>query len=236
MALFAKERQLTPSWDLLPASWDLAKKNVWQIVYLSLIPGLILTLGLILFRSFLLNESTAMTSRETWGLIILCIGALLTLLTYPAWTYFLVQTAQGNEVTTLEAFKKGTPRLLPFIGASILAGLAIFFGFILFIIPGLILTRAFFLASYYVIDQKLGSVEALKRSMQESKPVSAWVWGVIGVTIVFALVASFVNYLPVIGYILSLFVAYPYAFAPAFRYTEIARRKHVPFTPAPKAD
>jgi uncharacterized membrane protein len=48
---------------------------------------------------------------------------------------------------------------------EVFGGLAVFIGFILLIVPGIILGIMFQFAGYFVVDKKLDAIEALKRSM-----------------------------------------------------------------------
>lgn len=54
--------------------------------------------------------------------------------------------------------------LLPFIAASILYGLIIFGGTLLFIVPGIIWGIKFSLYPYFIVEKRLGPIEALKAS------------------------------------------------------------------------
>jgi uncharacterized membrane protein len=132
-----------------------------------------------------------------------------------------VEAAKGNSPEPFESFKKGLRMWLPLIAMFILQGILVIIGLILFIIPGLILIRAFFLAQFFVIDQKLGPILALDASKKATKPVSYWIWGTIGVGIVISLMAAFLGLIPFIGSALSTAIGYIYAFATALRYNEI---------------
>lgn len=225
MAIFAKERQLTPSWDLLRPSVDLLRKNLWQIIYLSFIPTLILSLGLLLLDPQHIGNTLSLRNKN--GAYIMLVGGLWLLLAYPGLVYVLTQAVQGHTLSAGEAFRKGLRRVFPFVGMSLLTGICITLGFVAFIIPGLIIFRAFFLAPYYLIDQDMSPVQALKQSVRDSRPVSGWVWGVIGVTAAFSLIGNFLGYIPFIGVILSTAISYIYLFGPALRYGEITGRKRI---------
>lgn len=60
-------------------------------------------------------------------------------------------------------------RFLKLIGASILAGLAIFLGILALIIPGLVLIAAFVFGGYVAVDKELRPVAALKESARLSR-------------------------------------------------------------------
>lgn len=224
MKIFAKERPLTPSWDLLGPSFGLLKKNFVPILYLSILPQLVLTLGLTLLPK---HFDHALNTRETIGAIVTGFGILLSLLVYPGFILFVSRTAQKHSITTREAFTAGLKRFLPFLGLVIIVLVLTVVGFMFFIIPGLIVFRALYLAPYYLLDQGLNPIEAMKKSESESQPVSAWVWGTIGVTSILTLTASVIGKIPVLGTFIGLVITYSYIYGPALRYCEVAKLKTV---------
>jgi len=56
-----------------------------------------------------------------------------------------------------------------FLGASLLATLALAIGLVLFIVPGLIAMVLFMFSTFLVIDRGLGPIDALKTSMEMTK-------------------------------------------------------------------
>ncbi|MDB5181754.1 MAG: hypothetical protein JWP13_517 [Candidatus Saccharibacteria bacterium] len=221
MRVFIKERALTPSWDLVRPSVALLRKNIWPTIYLSFLPILAMTVG-----SVMIDERNLRASIP--GIIIVLVSIIWYFLTYPGFTYMQAKAARGKVLTPMESFKKGLPRFWQLIGMSLLSSLLIFVGLLAFIVPGLILLRAFYLAPYYVVDRKLGPIEALKRSYEDSKPVTGWIWGIIGVELVFGLIAGLFGRIPVIGYLFAIILSYPYIFAPALRYSEIVHKTKIP--------
>lgn len=218
MKFFRTDKPLATSWSLVSPSVDLLKQNLWPTIYLSFLPALVLTAGLVVMQS---GQTANVPDREMAGRIILILAAVWAIVTYPAFTYLQARAIHGDRPTVMESFRKGLPRLLPLILMSLLAGLLIVLGLIALIIPGLILIRGFMLAPYYVVDKGMGPVEALKQSYKDSTPVSAFIWGVIGVELAFALVGGLFAAIPVIGQLIALAFSYPYIFAPALRYGEI---------------
>jgi hypothetical protein len=223
MKIFAKERMLAPSWDLLRPSFELVRKNIWHVVYLSFAPALLVSVGVVLLGDLSETEPTLNTA-ETAGTLILISAVIWSLLVFPGFTYLQTQAARGRQLGVWESFKKGLPHLGSLIGAGLLSVFIVAVGLILLIIPGLIAIRGLFLVPYYIVDQDMGPVEAIKKSFKESEPVSAWIWGTIGVVFAFGFMGTVLGYIPILGYFLSILVSYPYIFAPALRYAEIEHK------------
>ena len=95
-------------------------------------------------------------------------------------------------------------------------GIIIGVGLILFIVPGLIFLRRYYLAPYFMIDQNLGVMESLRRSAAMSKPISSYIWGVIGLMVLLSVPSFFSD----IGSLVSLVLLAGYSVAPAILYFE----------------
>jgi uncharacterized membrane protein len=63
----------------------------------------------------------------------------------------------------------GADRLLPFFAVQLLYGLAVLLGFIALIVPAVILGLGLSLGMWYVVDAKMGPIEALSASWQATK-------------------------------------------------------------------
>lgn len=63
----------------------------------------------------------------------------------------------------------GFDRFLPMLGLTLLTGVAYSLGFLLLIVPGVILMLGFFAAEYYVVEAKMGPIDALKASWETTK-------------------------------------------------------------------
>jgi len=220
MGALNKERKLTPSWDLLAPSVELVKRNIWSVLYLSFLPSLFVSVGSTMASSGKLNFSD-LSAHSIVGFSIAGVAGLWALLAFPGYLYMQVEASKGNTPAPLECFTKGLPRLLPLIAMFIIQGITVFVGFLLLIVPGLILVRSYFLSEYFLVDQKLGPLAALSASSKATKPVSYWIWGTIGVGIVISLMAASLSFIPFAGSIISGAIGYIYAFAAALRYNEV---------------
>ncbi|HSH55746.1 MAG TPA: hypothetical protein VK983_02890 [Candidatus Limnocylindrales bacterium] len=221
MKFWTKDRQLTPSWHFAPTSFKLVLEHLTTIAYLSFLPALLLNAALAMIVD---GQKFATGSRLDQGLGLFALAALWSLLAQPGFIYFQAKAVQGTAPSTLNAFKHGLSKFVPLALCALLTGLAVIVGFILFIIPGLIALRAFLLAPFYIVDRDLGPIAALKQSAADTKPVSAWVWGTIGVIIAFSFMAASLHDIAVIGPALSLIISSLYVFGPALRYADITNR------------
>jgi len=231
MKLFRTDYPLTPSFDLINTSVKLLRDNLWPVFYLMFLPLLVTMVGLVMYEHGAYSGGMHSTDFRLWdshsaaGSIVLAAGMLLTLLTTPGSMIMQLEAVRGGTPSTRDCFNRGLRYIVPFIGMSILMEFAIIGGFILFIVPGLFLLRSYYLSKFYLVDQQLGPVASLKKSRAESKPNAGYIWGVIGVTILFGILGGILQAIPVAGYLLSIIVGLFYGFAPAFRYNEIKNLK-----------
>ena len=226
MKIFRTDYPLTPSADLILTSMRLLRDNIWPVLYLTFLPTLVTVVGSVLLNDVLKpNGALNWTDRSTAGLLMVLAGGVWVLLTFPGSLIMQLDAVRGKHPTAMDCFKRGLRYVLPMIGTIILIEICILAGLFAFIIPGLILVRSFYLAQYYVVDQQLGPRGALKKSRAESKPNAGYIWGILGIVVLFTLFSSFVGRIPVAGYILSLIVGLLYSFAPAYRYNEIKKLK-----------
>jgi hypothetical protein len=84
------------------------------------------------------------------------------------------------------------PVVLPLIGAGILAGIGIAIGFVLLIVPGLILLTIWSVIAPVIVVEHSGAIDAFGRSRALVKGNGWQVFGVIVVVFLIAAIASFV--------------------------------------------
>lgn len=248
MKIFSKERALTPSWKLVKPCLDVLRANFTQVVYLYLLPSITLALGLLLLGSY--DFQSTPTSRQSQGMLITFVALFWVLLTTPGFIYLQYKAVTGRAVGAYQAFRTALPR----IGALIVSALVLFAAAMVvfiavtapfaansqvtktaanltvavFLVMLLFWLRYFALAPYYIVVRKAGPVEGLRSSYTETKGVSAWMWGTVGVLTVFTVPAMMISYkLPGIGDILSMLILLPYSFAFAFRFAEVADKQKI---------
>lgn len=89
------------------------------------------------------------------------------------WGALVHQTAAGHtaegDPDIVAGYRRALGRVLPLMGASIVAAFLVMFGFILLLIPGFLVMIALFAVGPAVILENAGPIEALKRSYALAK-------------------------------------------------------------------
>lgn len=105
------------------------------------------------------------------------------------------------------------------LGLYVTVGVIIGIGFILLIVPGLIMLRRYIFAPFVMLDRKCGIREALTRSARLSAINTGSVWGLIGVMFLISLLGI----VPIIGSLASFILGALYSLAPALRYQQLKK-------------
>lgn len=122
------------------------------------------------------------------SMIILILAGLFSIIGTMATIYIAKETIKKQNIDYIVSLKKAFSRYLPFIGTSILVGLALIPLYLLFIIPGLIFSVYWIFVPTIVILNDLSGVKAMKHSKQIVK--GRW-----RKTIWYSFVISFLGYL-----------------------------------------
>lgn len=106
----------------------------------------------------------------------------------------LVREVKGNgrEPSVGALMRSATPVILPLIGAGLLSGLAIGIGFVLFIVPGLILLTIWAVIAPVIVIERCTVLTSFKRSRALVRGNGLPVFGVILVAFLFAFFAGLV--------------------------------------------
>ena len=204
-------------------SWDAIRPNLGSLILLGLVVlGVIVAIGLVDVLVFLA------VAKAGVGFTLFLVTALLGLIGLvaiaafiPVSTVAILESAKGNKITVSGVLSESFQYSLPMIGTIILTALAVIGGLILFIIPGLIFAAWFSLASYAVVAEKKGPVDAMKRSKQL---VKGHVWEQFGLMSLYS-AFSILNIIPILGQLVLLGLSVVYAAAPAIRYLQLVQVK-----------
>jgi len=101
------------------------------------------------------------------------IAGLVSLISYSLMAAVLTfcgsQAYLGEPVDVGDAVRRAIPKIGAVIGVSILVYIAVVIGFVLLIVPGIILVAAYFAATPALVLENLGPVDAMRRSQALSK-------------------------------------------------------------------
>ncbi len=200
--------------EIFSRAFDIYRNNLIMIVP-SLLPIAVSVIGLLLFAGFV--GLAAILGGEVF-LAITAIGGLLLFIIVLIVSFFLAEgvtiemikeASAGNRIDLGIAWESSKSRMEPLILSSILAGIITALGYLLLIIPGLILSFIFyFVAQAVMIDGKSG-MEALKTSYNFVKVNLSDALIIMLSSIVISLVLSVI---PLIGPLLCL-LSIPYIYA-----------------------
>jgi hypothetical protein len=152
-----------------------------------------------------------------WLIFVLVVGTLVQIMSQEA----QLEATEGKNLDFVRLWGVAKGKGWQMFGLYILMSLYIFVGLILFIIPGLIMLRRYFLAPYILLDTSCSIKEAMEQSAELTKPYSKYIWGIIGVMFLIGLL----NVIPGIGWMLAFLLGMYYSLAPALRYQELMEVK-----------
>lgn len=168
-------KKIIPLGNLLKDSWRIYKENFKKLALISLLA--FSPLFVVMVLGWLPNN--ALTS-------------LLMLLFIVAAIYFgvigsamLVLAMKDRQADCKALMLKAKPLFWPFLWVSVLSGLLLILLYIAFIIPGIIFTIFWALASYTLIYENKTGMSALKRSKELTK--GHW-WAIFGRYLVYILI------------------------------------------------
>lgn len=155
------------------------------LALILMVPSLIYTMA------FLSNlDPTAGVSFS--ALLAIVIQMILSQLIAAAITYGSFQYMRGQPVGIGDALSRGLSLIVPMIGVAILAGLAIGIGFILLVVPGIIIAVMLWVAIPAAVVERPGVVASLSRSAELTKGYRGSVFGILVIIVVAGLIAGLV--------------------------------------------
>lgn len=185
--------QLVSVGDMFSGGINLLKSNLKTLVILTLVPLLAyfvaaavgMLLALVTGAGLGVLGGNARGLGLGLGIVfgLLAIGwALVQMYITFASQAGMIYALKNSDLSVKEAFNLGRTKVVPFFVLMFLLSGIVLGGFVLFIIPGLILATLFGFSLYVLIDEDYKDFKALVRSKQYVKP---HFWGVVGRIIVF---------------------------------------------------
>jgi hypothetical protein len=138
---------------------------------------------------FLIEAAFRFVGEDRWWLSL--IGLVISIVLTQLYTGVVVELVNDTRDGTLDAsvgglVNKVTPVLGALIGAAIVSGIGILFGFIACIIPGIVLLTLWSVTAPAIVVERLGVFEALGRSWNL---VKTNFWQTLGVIFIFWVIA-----------------------------------------------
>lgn len=175
-------RGLTPTaidvGDILSRTWTIFSNNLAQLLVGMLIlilvsMVLIVPLALIMFGGIFGGAALANQQNEAVGVILIILSAvvgfvLLILVSawiQSGWILYLLKIARGEPTAYSDIFHGG-PYMLRLFAAGLLMTLAVLLGYLLCIVPGVILGLMFGQFMWLIVDRNAGAMESLGLSRQ----------------------------------------------------------------------
>ncbi|MEF8846998.1 MAG: hypothetical protein V5A57_01020 [Candidatus Paceibacterota bacterium] len=199
--------------DLLNKSWEVYKDKFGTLVSITAIQvvgnfviGLIGILITIVTSVSLSSLQTGLQSSKLmgWGLWFLVFAVfLLPVIVFNIWASIALIFAISDREENIgigTSFRRAWSQLVSMIWVDILRGLAIFVGFLLLVIPGIIFSIWFVFSRYVLVAENKKGTGALKAS---KKLVEGHWWDVLGRVVFLGLVAlvvgAILGFVPLVG-------------------------------------
>ncbi len=152
--------------EVLGHAWNVFKPNWATLVFSQLLAGILGSIPNYIPTLLVAVHQLEENTTEYWIVYGVCLVAGLLLVN----TFFQVGltriclAAARQQSPQFGDLFNGLGRYLPLLAASTLTFLVAFVGYLFFVVPGVILLLGLSLTSYYVVDQNMGPIEAMKAS------------------------------------------------------------------------
>jgi hypothetical protein len=186
--------------SILGRSFSIWLRNFVPFTLLSLVVHAPLMVWVVIMMSGEPN----LDSITRYGMLATPIEMVLGLIATGAMTYGVFMQLRGQPAGIGKCLSVGLSRLFPILGVGLLAGIAIIGGFILLIVPGVIIMCALWVAVPVAVVERPGVGASLSRSSALTKGYRGSIFGVILLIGVLNWLVSFVTQKIFIGDVQSL--------------------------------
>lgn len=199
---------LSGAWNVFTRQWAPFCVGLLIIGLVLVVPILFLYFGIVFVAIAGSQAAAAGHPNEGAGIALAMLGACfgimaLVFLLLPLFTARLLRmalTAVRGGTPAIGDIFQGEMRYGSMLALMLLQSTLIGVGYVFFIVPGVILAIGTYFASFLVVDQRLGAVDAMKTSWQLTSGRKGAVFGVI---VVFALVSMGCGFIPFVGHFIG---------------------------------
>jgi hypothetical protein len=136
-------------------------------------------------------------ARNTGGALLGILAGLVSLAGHALYVGFVVRLVEDvrdgkRDHTVGDLFSAASPMILPLIGFGILFAIGVTIGFILLIVPGLILLTIWSVGAPAIVVERVGAIDAFGRSRRLVKGEGWSVFGALLLVLLIVIVISFV--------------------------------------------
>lgn len=180
--------------EALGAGWRIVRKNLGFLAGFVLLGLLVSGIPSVLSRVF---------NAEAPGLstIFSLVSLLLSVVVAMGFITVRLTLVDGGRAS-FRALLSNWPVFLKYVAGVIIYVLIVFCGLVLFVVPGIIWSIRFMFWSYHVVDGRMGPIEALKRSAEDTKGRKAHLF-------LLALVLFGINMLGLLALVVGFLITYP---------------------------
>lgn len=146
------------AWRLFGGCWAPLTGAFFVATLLGALPG---QMPAVLVQAGVLEETSSGHTGAVLGFTAL--GFVVQWFFQAGFTRALLRVARTGQARFADVFSGGSV-YLPFVAMHILLGIAVALGLLVLIVPGIILMLGTLFAGYYVVDQRMGPIEAIRAS------------------------------------------------------------------------
>lgn len=183
--------------EAIKIGWELTKKNLGFLVGVVIIVFLVNLIPN--FFSLLFEENTS--SAAVVAMVVALVAWVLNLLVSLGMIKISLSVIDNTKKSFADIYN-GYPLLLNFFIGSFLYGLIVILGLFLLVVPGIYFAIKYHFYSYFIVDKKLGPIEALKESGKITQGVKINL-------LLFSIVLGLINILGAIPFGLGLLITVP---------------------------
>ncbi|MFA5747402.1 MAG: hypothetical protein WC926_05040 [Candidatus Paceibacterota bacterium] len=162
--------KLPGSMELFKRSWEIFKSKFWTLLGIIFLPALIVIISVAAFAAFFLASNVTIGMDNLIDLLpIILIGLFVFLIAASVqfWSQIALLYAikdPDKKIGVKEAYRLSYPKIMPYWWIGFLQGLIIFGGLLFLIVPGFIFAVWLCLATYILVAEDIGGMNALLKS------------------------------------------------------------------------
>ncbi|MEX1995426.1 MAG: hypothetical protein WD887_01485 [Candidatus Saccharimonadales bacterium] len=130
-----------------------------------------------------------------------------------------LRSAQGESPSLKKVWVEFQEKGLRLVVQIVFVGVLTVIGFVLLVVPGIILLWRLFLAPFILVDKNTGVIESIKQSWNMTR---RYAWPIYSILLLVLLIAL-TSVTPVVGGLIAFVLGLLYTVAPALRYEEIKK-------------